>query len=440
MKSIRRQLLLWQISALLLTGLIVSLITYSLAWNAFNELRDDTLEQIAFSVLRHGVVSDDGTDTDEKDPGEFMSQIWDEDGTLQYSSLDKKVGPPPQKNGLHVVHWQNDEWHIYTLRNSGLIIQVGNPSSHRQKMFTPIIQWMLLPLIILVAGLGSLIWTAVGRSLTPLQQVQREIGQRDAPALHAIETKGLPEEVAPLVGALNDLLGRLDTALTSQRRFIADAAHELRTPLTAIKLRSQLMRQSSNPADWVESLSQLESGVERASHLIDQMLRMARLEPGIQPEALDEVRLDELAKKVVADFSDQAEARHIDVGITRAEPVAIHGNRDGLRVMLNNLVDNALRYIPAGGQVDVAVWPEEDQAVLTVCDTGPGIPEAERERVFDRFYRLVQADIPGSGLGLAIVRQVAESHGGTITLADAPDGGLLITIRLPVNGQAALPT
>jgi signal transduction histidine kinase len=439
MKSIRRQLLLWQISALLLTGLLVSLITYSLAWNAFNELRDDTLEQIAFSVLRHGVVSDDGSDPDEKDPGEFMSQIWDEDGTLQYSSLDKKVGPPPQKNGLHVVPWQSEEWHIYTLRNSGLIIQVGNPSSHRQKMFTHIIQWMLLPLIILVAGLGSLIWAAVGRSLTPLQQVQREIGQRDAPALHAIETDGLPEEVAPLVGALNDLLGRLDTALTSQRRFIADAAHELRTPLTAIKLRSQLMRQSSNPADWAESLIQLESGVERASHLIDQMLRMARLEPGMQPHALAEVRLDELAKKVVADFSDQAEARHIDVGITRAEPVAIHGNRDGLRVMLNNLVDNALRYIPAGGQVDVAVWPEEDQVVLTVSDTGPGIPEAERERVFDRFYRLAQADIPGSGLGLAIVRQVAESHGGTITLADAPDGGLLITIRLPVNGQVALP-
>lgn len=430
MKSIRRQLLLWQISALLLTGLIVSLITYSMAWNAFNRLRDDTLEQIAFSVLRHGVETDDNSDSDEKDPGQFMSQIWNEDGTLQYSSLDS-VGPPPQKNGLNVVEWQNDEWHLYTLRNSGLIIQVGNPSSHRQKMFTKIIQWMLLPLSILVAGLGSLIWTAVGRALTPLKQVQREIGQRDAPSLHALDTGGLPDEVAPLVGALNDLLGRLDMALTSQRRFIADAAHELRTPLTAIKLRSQLMRQCTDPAEWAESLNQLESGVERASHLVDQMLRMARLEPGMQPQTFADLRLDELAKKVVAEFSAQAEAKNIDLGITRCEAVLFRGHHDNLHVMLNNLVDNALRYTPAGGRVDVAVWPEDGQTVLTVADTGPGISAAERERVFDRFYRLAQADIPGSGLGLAIVRQVAEAHGGQVMLSDAPGGGLLVTIRLP---------
>ncbi len=299
---------------------------------------------------------------------------------------------------------------------------------------------MLLPLVILVAGLGGLIWTAVGRSLTPLKQVQQEIGQRDAPSLHAIETKGLPEEVAPLVGALNDLLSRLDKAMTSQRRFIADAAHELRTPLTAIKLRTQLMQQGNDPAQWAESLNQLESGVERASHLVDQLLHMARLEPGVQPQTLAHVRLDELAKKVVADFSAQADARQIDVGITRAEPVAVHGHRDSLRVMMNNLVDNALRYTPCGGRVDVAVWPEDgDQAVLTVSDTGAGIPADERERVFDRFYRLAQADIPGSGLGLAIVRQVVDSNAGQITLADAPSGGLLVTIRLPALPETTPP-
>ncbi len=433
MRSIRRQLLFWQIGALLITGLLVSLITYSLAWNAFNDLRDDALQQIAYSVLRHGVVTDDGGDpTGEKDPGQFMSQIWGDDGVLQYSSL-ASVGPPPQKNGRHIVHWQGDEWHLYTLRNSGLIIQVGNPSSHRQKMFTRIIQWMLVPLGILVAGLGALIWTAVGRALTPLKQVQREIGQRDAPALHAIETKGLPDEVAPLVGALNDLLARLNTALTGQRRFIADAAHELRTPLTAIKLRSQLMRQCSDPAEWAESLGQLESGVDRAAHLVEQMLRMAHLEPGIQPQSLAEVRLDELAKGVVAEFSTQAEARTIDAGITRADPVTVYGHRDSLRVMLGNLLDNALRYTTPGGRVDVAVWPEGNQAMLTVTDTGPGIPEAERERVFDRFYRLAQADIPGSGLGLAIVRQAVDGHGGRITLGGTPDGGLQVTVQLPAT-------
>jgi two-component system OmpR family sensor kinase len=342
------------------------------------------------------------------------------------------VGPPPQKNGLNVIRWQNEEWHLYTLRDSGLIIQVGNPTSHRRKMFAQIIQWMLVPLIILVAGLGGLIWAAVGRALTPLKRVQGEIGQRDAPALHALETDGLPEEVAPLVAALNDLLGRMDATLTSQRRFIADDAHELRTPLTAIKLRSQLMRQSTGPADWAESLAQLESGVERASHLVDQMLRMARLESCAQSQACGRLRLDELAKRVVAEFSAQADAHHIDLGLAHSEAVTVLGQPENLHVMLNNLVDNALRYTPAGGQVDVAVRLVGGEVELTVSDTGPGIPEAQRERAFDRFHRLAQADIPGSGLGLAIVRQVAESHGGRVSLADAPGGGLLVTVWLPV--------
>lgn len=438
MTSIRRQLLIWQMGALLLTGLLVSLVTYDLALNAFNRLRDDNLEQIAYSIVRHGIVSDDtGEDDDEKDQGQFLSQIWGDDGKLQYSSMAPEVGPPPQKNGLHVIEWQNEDWHLYTLRDGGLVIQVGNPSSHRQKMFTQIIQWMLLPLVLLMSVLGGLIWVAVGRALDPLQKVQREIRQRDAPALHALDTTDLPDEVAPLVSALNELLGRLDAALSSQRRFIADAAHELRTPLTAIKLRSQLMRQSTDPADWAESLTQLESGVERASHLVDQLLRMARLESGVQPSPFEDVRLDELAKRVVGEFSTQADVRGIDLGITQCENVSVWGQRENLRVMLNNLVDNALRYTPSGGQVDIAVKAAGDEVELTVADTGPGIPMSERERVFDRFHRLAQGDIPGSGLGLAIVRQVVDSHGGRIDLADTPTGGLLVTIQLPaVSGVA----
>lgn len=439
MKSIRRQLLIWQMGALLLMGLVVSLITYNLALQAFNHLRDDNLTQIAYSIVRHGVVSDTSDDSgdDEKDPGQFISQIWGDNGKLQYSSMSPEVGPPPQKNGLHIVQWDNEEWHLYTLRDAGLIIQVGNPTSHRQKIFAQIIQWMLLPLIVLVAGLGGLIWAAVGRALDPLQQVQREILRRDAPTLHALDTSGLPDEVSPLVAALNDLLGRLDTTLTSQRRFIADAAHELRTPLTAIKLRSQIMRQSAVPAEWNESLAQLESAIERASHLIDQLLRMARLESGVQPQPFEPVRLDELAKRVVAEFSDQADTRQIDLGITHSETVSVRGQADNLRIMLNNLVDNALRYTPKGGQVDIAVNREGPHAELTVADTGPGIPAKERERVFDRFHRLGQADIPGSGLGLAIVRQVVESHGGQVELADAPSGGLLVKIRLPAEKDPA---
>ncbi len=432
MRSIRHQLLIWQISALLLTGLLVGLITYALVWNAFNRIRDFGLEQIAYSVVRHGLESDDGNDEaqDKNDKGQFVSQIWKANGDLVYTSRDD-VGPPPQKPGLHVLTWQGEEWHLYTLNESGLIIQVGNPTAHRITVFRRIAPWMLLPLTVLVAVLGSLIWMAVGRSLAPLEQVRREIKERDVPSLHALETTELPEEVAPLVGALNELLERLDAALAAQRRFIADAAHELRTPLTAVKLQAQLVRRSQTPADRDLALEQLEGGVERASHLVAQLLQTARLEPYERARVFAPVRLHELVRKVVSAFSTLAEAKGIDLGVGACEAHEVSGQADSLEVMLNNLVDNALRYTPRGGRVDLDLHRDGESVVLSVKDNGPGIPPEQRERVFDRFYRLAGADIPGSGLGLSIVRQIVALHDGTVALEETPGGGLTVRVTLP---------
>ncbi|MDD4882365.1 MAG: ATP-binding protein [Gallionellaceae bacterium] len=431
MTSIRRQLLIWQISALLLTGLLVSVITYALAWNAFNRLRDDNLEQIAYSILRHGVESDSGNDAvDDEDKGQFVSQIWDDKNKLVFSSLDN-AGPPAQANGSHVVAWGGEEWHVFTLRSGGLTIQVGNPTYHRNELFARIASWLLLPLSVLVAVLGVLIWAAVGRALLPLNKVREEIGQRDIASLHALDTARLPEEVVPLVEALNALLTRLDDAIAAQRRFVADAAHELRTPLTAIRLQAQLAGQSQQAGVRAASLDELQQGVDRAARLVDQLLSMARLEADVPGKA--PVRLDELAKRVVAELSTLAEARGIDLGVTDCTAVSVSGQAGSLRTMLGNLVDNAIRYTPAGGRVDIAVTREGDAAAITVSDTGPGIPASERERVFDRFHRLAGAEIPGSGLGLAIVRQAVNQHGGRIVLDEAAEGGLRARVELPVG-------
>jgi two-component system, OmpR family, sensor kinase len=434
--SIRRRLLLSQISAVVLTGLLVSTITYGLAWNAFNQLRDYGLEQIAYSILRHGIDTATQYDPDKKeeeeDAGQFVSQIWDAGGTMIYSSL-TSGGPPLQNPGLSVLSWQDEEWHIFSLRKGGLIIQVAHTSANRKAMFARIVPWLLLPFSVLVAVLAWLIWMAVGRALKPLEAMHREISERGVLSLHALETRDLPEEIAPVAAALNELLAGLDAALTAQRRFTADAAHELRTPLTALKLQVQLLQRSPEPTEHRLALAQLEAGVDRASHLVEQLLRMARLAPEARHEPFAQVRLDELAKRVVADHSSQAEARNIDLGAGECEAVEVSGQVDSLRVMLSNLVDNAVRYTPLGGRVDVEVRREGNKASITVSDTGPGIPAEERERVFDRFYRLAGADISGNGLGLAIVREVVSLHGGHIRLDDRPGGGLRVSVRLPAR-------
>lgn len=439
MNSIRRQLLLWQISALLVTGLLASLVTYSVAWNGFNRIRDYGLEQIAYTVVRHGVEYDDSTMDSFEDRGQFVSQIWNGDGTLFYSSMGETVGPPRQPPGLHVLRWGDDEWHLYTLEQSGLTIQVANTTANRNTMFARSVPWLFIPMSGLVFLLGVLIWTAVGKALAPLARVRNEISQRDALSLSALDVRGLPGEVAPMVEALNELLARLDSALTAQRRFVADAAHELRTPLTAIKLQSQIAQRSTEPADRTQALKELETGVERASHLVTQLLQMARLEPEGASAVATTLRLDELMKSVVGAFSAQAEAHAQDLGIAACAPAEIIGRPDSLRVMLNNLVDNALRYTPPSGRVDLSLALEPDAAIMTVSDNGPGIPGTEREQVFERFHRLAGADIPGSGLGLAIVREVVVQHHGQVTLDDTPGGGLTVRVRLPRTAQRATP-
>lgn len=429
--SIRGRLLLWQISALLLTGLLASVITYMLAWDAFNRVRDYGLEQIAYSVVRHGIEYDNEEEV-RNDRGQFVSQIWTADGSLFFSSLED-VGPPRQTPGLHVIEWEGTQWRVFTLIEGGLTIQVATTSASRARRFAAIAPWLLLPLGVLVVVLGLLIRAAVSRALTPLEQVRGEIGRRGVQSLHALDSRHLPDEIAPVVDTLNDLLVRLDQALVSQRRFIADAAHELRTPLTAVKLQAQIARRAETEAERDAALAQLVSGVDRAAHLVDQLLGMARLEPAARQAVFAPLALDDLVKQEVAACSSLAEARDIDLGVGECQPVILDGHADSLRMMLDNLLDNAVRYGREGGRVDVELRERDGMAQLTVCDDGPGIPASERERVLERFQRLAGADIPGSGLGLAIVRQVVVLHGGTLSLEDASSGGLRVLVTLPLR-------
>jgi len=271
------------------------------------------------------------------------------------------------------------------------------------------------------------------RGLRPLTSVTSAVRARTAAALQPLPESDLPEEVQSLVHSLNDLLGRLGRAIAVQKGFIADAAHELRTPLTAVQLQLELARWATTPEEREAAFEDLQRGVSRAIHLIGQLLTLARQEPEVGERPLEPTDLSEIARLAVAEQTPLAIARQVDVGVSDAIKSVIQGDAEALRVMLGNLVDNAIRYSSAGGRVDVAVTHTDHHAFVTVQDTGPGIPVADRERVFDRFFRGHELDVPGSGLGLAIVKGIADRHLAGIQLDSGLDGrGLRVTVTFPM--------
>jgi two-component system OmpR family sensor kinase len=294
----------------------------------------------------------------------------------------------------------------------------------------------LRPFALLLPVLALLIWLAVGRALEPLQRLTAQVLARRVHSLEPLSSARLPDEVQPLVAALNELLERLRAALERERAFMADAAHELRTPLTALHLQAGTLARASGEAERTAAMTGLAAGVQRVRHLVEQLLSLARQEPRAESAPVP-VRLDDAAREVVAELVPLADAGGVDLGICAAEPATVTGDADALRTLLRNLVDNAVRYTPAGGRVDVSIETPAASgsaagARLVVADDGPGIPAAERERVFDRFYRRAGAPAPGSGLGLAIVQAIAVAHGATVSLSDGPGGkGLAVTVEFP---------
>ena len=435
--TIRKRLLLWLIPALLLAAIVASWGMYRLVWNSFQHIRDHELMQIAYSVVRHGYDGDppgiipaihDEDDIPGEDLGTFLSQIWDKQGKLVYSSVEGGGPRMLPRDGLLTVSWNGKEWRIFRLRSQDMTVQVAHAMAGRDVMLSNLALKMLMPMAVLIPLLGLFIWLVVGRTLKPLEKITGQVEVRKPDDLRPLNTDLLPTELRSLAQALNGLLDRLDRLIVSRRRFIDDAAHELRSPLTALKFQVQTALRAQDFNEQKAALSRLESGIDRASHLSEQLLMLARLDADTAAGVREEVALDEIARQAVMDFADEAKSRGIDLGLTECEPARVVGLAGSLRVLINNLTDNALRYTPSGGRVDIAVRNENGRPVLEVLDTGPGIPEALRARVFDRFYRVPGTPSPGSGLGLAIVRAIAKTLKAVVSLGQSPEGGLLVKV------------
>jgi len=313
-------------------------------------------------------------------------------------------------------------------------IHVAERVTARDEFAHQIILRMVLPQAILILLAGLAVWYAVGRGLAPLSTLRREIETRSHRDLSALSEEKAPQEVRPLIHAMNDLLARVGIAISAQQRFIADAAHQLRTPIAGLKTQTELELRESHPDKVHDTLRQLQTATEQSARLIHQLLSLARAEPGAKLEhSVGRLDLARLARDTTTEWVPRALARGIDLGYDGAEEAAwIEGDPFLVRDMLGNLLDNAIRYTQRSGQVTVRVARDGDRVALSVEDNGPGIPEQDRERVFERFYRVLGTGTDGCGLGLAIVREIAASHHAEVRLATgAGDRGALVRVAFP---------
>jgi len=436
MTSIRRRLLAWLLGGTALAIAAGAVSTYLVAREEANSLADYQLQQMALSFRDHALASGLIPHTDAPDQGlEVLVQIWDQQGVTLYKSHPKAGIPDRAQLGFADVSAQSGRWRVFSVELRDHVIQVAQPYSVRRRLAARLALHTAWPLLMVLPLLALLIWLTVGKGLSPIERLARDVGRRSPDALEPLEERGLPREVQPLVHSLNDLLRRLGRALETQRAFVADAAHELRTPLTAVRLQAQIAGRAAQDSERREALDSLKLGVERANHLVQQLLTLAREEDQASRAPNEPVRLDELAREVVAEHAALAHSKDVDLGVTREETLTMRANPGSLRTVLSNLVDNAVRYTPRGGSVDLSLTRDGGDAVLEVSDSGPGIPAEERARVFDRFYRRSGDGPEGSGLGLAIVKQVVERSGGSIALEDAPKGGLKVVLRLPLEAR-----
>jgi len=428
MNSIRRQLLLWLALGLSAGILLAGIALYFQARGEANEIFDYQMRQIAASLPRQAFAPiAPGQDAPGLDD-EIMMQIWDSTGTVIYHSHSRSVMPQQAELGFADVPGPGGMWRVYSAQIGNTVAQVSQPQSARKQVAAQAAVKTVMPLLLLFPFLGALIWIAVGHALAPVRRAAADVQSRDMHTLAPVDDHGLPQEIRPLTHAFNDLLERLRQAMQVQRAFVADAAHELRTPLTALRLQAQLAERAGNDEERRVAFADLRHGLERATHLVHQLLTLARQEPGVQEMA--PLELAPLLRSVVQDYAPLAEHKGVDLGMTTQVAGAVNANADALRILFGNLLSNALQYSPSDSAVDVAMRMEGDELVVTVEDRGPGIPEQDLERVFDRFHRAanVLPSQPGSGLGLAIVRQIADLHGALVRLENTGTG-LRVEVR-----------
>ena len=454
-RTLRSRLLFWISGPLIALWMISTLIDHDVATGFVNLNFDRALLDTALDLGRNVRESGNQLYLDLPQPviemlisgeqGRFYYRANGPDGEYITGDPDLPDSPPEAQEDRVTYYdalFRNEPIRAVALRvpvrpgsgKGAILIQVAERSSLRADFARQIMLRMMLPQAVLVLLAALAVWFGVGIGLRALTSMRREIENRSHVDLSPINETGAPAEIQPLLRAMNDLLSRLSAALAAQQRFIADAAHQLRTPVAALKMQAELAVRQVRDGEAAATLQHLHTAADHAARLVGQLLTLARAEPGSHRSVMREpVALMSLARDVTREWVPRALTRSIDLGFDDASAAAtISADPFLIHEMLNNLIDNAIQYTPAGGRVTVRIRLQEDRATLEVEDDGPGIPLDEREKVFERFYRMPGGAPEGCGLGLAIVREIAQGHQATVAIqAGAGGRGARMTVTFP---------
>lgn len=439
MKSIRRKLIASILATVFLVTLLLATATYFSVREEMDEFYDENLKQVAQVILNTHpdtpIASLSKTEIDTKLRGEeeYLVQIWRDDGLI-YSSHPHVDFPFHATDGYKRTFFKDGTWRSYRQSYDDISIQLAQDLKERHSIVIELYRMLLIPILLQLPILALLIWIMIGYGLKPLDHISSLIKGRNASFLDSLPVENIPAEISVLVNALNDLLHRLKEALETQRRFTADAAHELRTPLSAVRLQLDILKRADNIEEQADAMQTLEKGILRGTRLVEQLLELARQEPENIETPFAPVDIAWVIEDTVEQNLPISRSKNIEIMTNIIDRPFINGNAPKLSVMFGNLVSNAITYTKDGGHIIITLRSDHSNILLDIADDGIGIPDKDKERVFDRFYRVAGTGEIGSGLGLSIVRNIADLHGGTITMRDGLNGkGTTFSVWFPAS-------
>jgi two-component system OmpR family sensor kinase len=436
-RSLRGQLLTWLFVLLTVTGIFAGLGSYAVALREPGKDFDETLRQLAFYIgegaSQSALSAPESSDIEPEDV--LVIQIWDAAGRVIRVSNPAIPLARQRTTGFVDISAAGAKWRTYTLVRPERTVQVSQTVAVRQELATESAFRAVYPIAALIPLSWLFVWLAVGRVLRPLRRLVAELAARKPGNGAALDAHGLPSEVTPLVEAVNALLAHQQTLLDFRQRFLSDTAHQLRTPLTASKIQAENLRHASSQSEVKELSSDIERGLKRMGLMINQLLDLARTDMPDRPSPSERHDLSGILREALEDVLAFAGHRSIEINVSGQEGGPVICDRGEIRMLIGNLLDNAVRYTPPGGKADVAITMFGGSVKLDIVDSGPGIPEKDLPRLFDRFVRLGTADMDGSGLGLAIVKAIASRHSAKVSVRNREgQPGLSVAVIFPLAG------
>ncbi|WP_137167907.1 ATP-binding protein [Salinimonas lutimaris] len=435
MTSIRRYLLLLLISALVLIIFSAAIHGYRAAGAVSAQLLDNELKSVLHTVaLSHGYPSPG------QDDSPIAYQIWQNNRLLAHSdNIPATALPGLGNSAFSDINFNNQRWRVYSrpIPTTDITVVVAQPLQNRVSLTENLITAAITPFIISVPLLALIIFLSISRGLGPLKSLSQQLSARKGKDLSLIKLRQTPTELTPVVDTLNSMFVRLNDAFEREQQFASNAAHELRTPLSVMKINlHNLAGQLPEPSAQLDAIAQ---DTNRMIHVVNQILLLSRTSPELFNQQLCSVDIVAVAQKLIADMYSKIDARQQDISLT-GEQGLVASTEFTLYTLLQNLVGNANNYAPVGATIEVSVMQDEQYVTLAVDDSGPGIDEAERQNVLQRFYRDHHQTLyksAGSGLGLAIVSQIVELHQATVTLDKSHLGGLRVAVRFARYEESA---